>query len=90
MGDEFLDSYGRLQGVTKELKVDLADAPNADLSDVRKTSIALREFLASLMLPESAEVFIRREVRAPDGTTISVQLTPEAAGLLPSRGASGS
>ncbi|MFE3250693.1 hypothetical protein [Streptomyces sp. NPDC059209] len=50
-------------GITKELKVDLADAANTDLSDVRKASTALRVFLASLMLPASAEAFTRWEVR---------------------------
>jgi hypothetical protein len=64
MGDEFLDSYGRLQETTKRLNVDLSDASNVDLSHVRAANTALRVFLASLMLPESAESFARWEVHA--------------------------
>lgn len=63
MGDEFLDAYGRLQETTRLLNVDLSDAANVDLSKVREATVALRLFLASLMVPESAEVFVRWKVK---------------------------
>ncbi|MFD7964365.1 hypothetical protein ACFV5J_26565 [Streptomyces zaomyceticus] len=78
MGDEFLDSYGRLQETTKALDVDLNDAASVDLSQVRGAHTALRLFLASLMLPESAERFARWEVHA-GGKTISSHAEPDEA-----------
>ncbi|WP_327415384.1 hypothetical protein [Streptomyces sp. NBC_01233] len=78
LGDDFLDSYGRLQETTKKLNVDLSDAANVDLSQVREANVALRVFLASLMLPESAEEFARWEVRA-GGKTVSSHSTPDEA-----------
>ncbi|GGX37729.1 hypothetical protein GCM10010353_61440 [Streptomyces chryseus] len=78
MGDEFLDAYGRLQETTKKLNIDLSDATSVDLSDVREANVALRVFLGSLMLPESAEQFARWEVRA-GGKTVGSYRDPEEA-----------
>ncbi|MGD9485747.1 hypothetical protein WDH52_21255 [Streptomyces sp. TRM70308] len=78
MGDEFLDSYGRLQETQKFLNVDLSDAASVDLSHVRQVNVELRVFLASLMLPESAEEFARWEVQV-GGKTVSSHGEPEVA-----------
>ncbi|MFF2612380.1 hypothetical protein [Kitasatospora sp. NPDC058046] len=61
LGDEFLESYSRLQGTYKGLNLDLTN-PALDLGQVRDATVALRQFLASLMLPESAEEFARWDV----------------------------
>ncbi|MFH8577111.1 hypothetical protein [Streptomyces zaomyceticus] len=78
LGDDFLDAYGRLQETTKKLNVDLSDASNVDLSQVREANVALRVFLASLMLPESAGEFARWEVRTGE-KVISSHGTPQEA-----------
>lgn len=54
MGDAFLDGYDHLRQVQTQLGSNQTDANPAEL---RKVTAALREFLSSLMLPESAERF---------------------------------
>ncbi|MFE4796240.1 hypothetical protein ACFRFL_14255 [Streptomyces sp. NPDC056708] len=78
MGDEFLDTYARLQETTKRLNIDLTDMQDADLDQVRQTTQALRVFLASLMLPDSAAVFARWDVRVA-GKNISSHDDPDEA-----------
>lgn len=79
MGDEFLDSYSLLQETGKRVNVDLADTTNIDLSDVREVTVALRVFLASLMLPASAAEFTSWQVRAAGGKVLSSHRTPDEA-----------
>lgn len=57
MGDEFLDHYTQLQETTKRLDIDLSDMTQVDVSQVRETKAALRQFLANLMLPDSSAEF---------------------------------
>lgn len=78
MGDEFLDAYGRLQETNRHLNVDIADMANVDLTKVRRVSVSLRVFLASLMLPESAEIFARWDVVA-GGEVLSSHTDPDEA-----------
>ncbi|CAM5301305.1 hypothetical protein AB0F92_22690 [Kitasatospora aureofaciens] len=82
LGDEFLDAYSRLQDTYKSLDLDLSN-PDVDLGQVREATVALRLFLASLMLPESAEEFARWDIVAA-GKTVSSHGDPaqarEAAG----------
>ncbi|MGC0418413.1 hypothetical protein [Embleya sp. AB8] len=79
MGDEFLDAYSRLQDTTKRLNIDLADATNADLGTLREATVALRMFLVSLMLPESATVFARWDVVVSGGKVVASHADPEEA-----------
>ncbi|MFF4755551.1 hypothetical protein ACWD5R_32010 [Streptomyces sp. NPDC002514] len=78
LGDEFLDRYERLQEANRRLNIDLANTADTDLSKVREATAAMRVFLASLMLPESASEFARWDVIA-DGKTISSHSNPEEA-----------
>ncbi|MBT2453246.1 hypothetical protein J7E98_00200 [Streptomyces sp. ISL-86] len=71
MGDEFLDNYGRIQETSKKLDIDLSDMGSVDLSKIRETKQSLKVFLAHLMLPDSAEVFARWEVRVGQKTVSS-------------------
>lgn len=78
LGDEFLDRYERLQEANRRLDLDPANMTDADLSTVREAAVAMRVFLASLMLPESAHEFARWDVIA-GGKVISSHPTPEEA-----------
>jgi hypothetical protein len=78
LGDEFLDRYERLQEANRRLDIDPANMADADLSKVREATVAMRVFLASLMLPESAHEFARWDVVA-GGKTVSSHPTPEEA-----------
>ncbi|MGW2525317.1 hypothetical protein ACWC09_52035 [Streptomyces sp. NPDC001617] len=62
MGDDFLDAYVELRDVQKAKGIDLDNLSEADPADVRKTTRALRLFLARQMLAESAELFLRLDV----------------------------
>lgn len=64
-GDQFLDQYEQLRDVQKRASGDDA-SPDA----VREVTAALREFITSLMLPESHETFDGLELP----TRILVQL----------------
>ncbi|MFD6936260.1 hypothetical protein ACFWAP_08925 [Streptomyces goshikiensis] len=79
MGDEFLDTYSRLQETMQRLNVDLTDMASVDLSQVRETTQALRVFLARLMLPESAAQFVSWDVLSAAGKVLSSHRTPEEA-----------
>lgn len=78
LGDEFLDRYERLQEANRRLNIDPANMADADLSKVREATIAMRVFLASLMLPESAHEFARWDVIV-GGKVISSHPTPDEA-----------
>ncbi|MFD4314981.1 hypothetical protein [Streptomyces sp. NPDC058548] len=79
MGDQFLDTYSQLQETMKRLNVDLSDMAAVDLAQVRETTQALRVFLASLMVPESAAEFVSWEVRNASGKVLSSHRTPDEA-----------
>ncbi|MGW4731844.1 hypothetical protein ACWEQC_22220 [Streptomyces shenzhenensis] len=78
MGDEFMDRYERLQEVNRNLNIDQSDAANIDLAEVRKAAVAVRLFLAGLMLPESAAEFVRWDVIV-GGKVVSSHSTPDEA-----------
>lgn len=71
MGDEFMDALGELREAQKAASgIDLEDLQSLDSDALRAASRALRNFLAELMLPESAAVFTRVEVIA-DGAVVA-------------------
>ncbi|MGY5034356.1 hypothetical protein ACWC9U_26565 [Streptomyces sp. 900116325] len=69
MGDDFMDAYQSLIDAQKSSGVSLDDLAGVDPGQLRNVSRALRDFLARLMLPESAEVFTRLDV-VVDGTPV--------------------
>jgi hypothetical protein len=60
-GDEFLDGYNKVQEAQNVLGGE-EDLTNMDPEMLRTVYRSMREFLASLMVPESAERFLRFEV----------------------------
>ncbi|MEU8831760.1 MULTISPECIES: hypothetical protein [unclassified Streptomyces] len=62
MGDDFMDAYQSLIDAQKSSGVSLDDLSGVDPAQLRNVSRALRDFLARLMLPESAELFTRLDV----------------------------
>lgn len=77
MGDKFLDAYERLRATQRAAGVN-GDLSTAEPEILRQVVDQLRVFLANLMLPESAEVFARWEVRA-DGKVLGSYGTPDEA-----------
>lgn len=65
VGSSFLDGYEKLREAQKGASGDEADA-----ASVRRVTAALREFLSSMMLPESAEAFAQMEL--PDRILIEL------------------
>ncbi|MEU9576319.1 hypothetical protein [Streptomyces chilikensis] len=63
-GDEFMEAYEALQESAR--RVGDITAPDAatrvDMADVREARAATKEFLAGLMLPDSAEEFRRAKL----------------------------
>ncbi|MEU6928941.1 hypothetical protein AB0A05_07230 [Streptomyces sp. NPDC046374] len=85
LGDEFLDRYEQLQEANKRLNIDPANMADTDLSKIREAAVAMRVFLASLMLPESAHEFARWDVVVA-GKVVSSHPNPdEAAGAAAKR-----
>lgn len=78
LGTVFLDNYERLQEVNRELNIDPTDMTATDLTKVREATVAMRVFLASLMLPASAAEFVRWDV-VVDGETVSSHQDPDEA-----------
>lgn len=78
LGDEFLERYERLQEANRRLNIDPANMADTDLSKVREATVAMRVFLASLMLPDSAHEFARWDVLA-GGKTVSSHPNPDEA-----------
>ncbi|WP_331723353.1 hypothetical protein [Streptomyces atratus] len=71
MGDDYLDALGRLQDRYKNLGIDLSgDIDEAPPEALREVNAALREFIGSLMLPESAERF--STMRLPDRVVVAL------------------
>jgi hypothetical protein len=64
MGDAFLDAYEGLRERYNELGIDLDNLAGTAPGTLREAYATLRAFLASLMLPSSAEAFARWEVHA--------------------------
>ncbi|MFJ2205927.1 hypothetical protein [Streptomyces microflavus] len=62
MGDDFMDAYVGLRDAQQALGVDVENLENLAPQAIRSLSVALREFLARLMLPESAAVMTRLQV----------------------------
>ncbi len=62
MGDDFMDAYVGLREAQRGLGVDVDKLDELDPQALRKVSGALREFLARLMLPESAELILQLHV----------------------------
>ncbi|MDX3068383.1 hypothetical protein PV518_40565 [Streptomyces sp. ND04-05B] len=77
-GDDFMDSYAELRDAQKAKGVDIENLADADPADLRKTTRALRVFLARQMLPEAAEQFLRLEVVKGDRVLKSFQDLDEA------------
>lgn len=84
LGDEFLESYQPLQDLQRQLNIDPDNVAETDLSKVRESTAAMRVFLASLMLPESAAEFIRWDV-AVGGKTVSSHHDPDEARVAASK-----
>lgn len=59
-GDVFLDAYATIRDAQKAI----SGVENPEPEQIRNVTAALREFLASFMLPESQPVFA--ELRLPD------------------------
>ncbi|GGT74540.1 hypothetical protein P6B95_15490 [Streptomyces atratus] len=57
MGDEYLDAYERLQDRYKNLGIEDGDLTGAAPGAAREAAAAVREFVSSLMMPDSAEQF---------------------------------
>lgn len=64
MGDEFMDAYSQLQEAQKKLPADPEQLAQVDPKVIKQAKAAVREFLAEMMLPESAEQF--GKLRLPD------------------------
>ena len=78
MGDEFLDAYEDLQEAQKRLGVDVNNLSGVAPDKLRSVVRSLRLFLARLMLPESADQFVRWEV-IKGGTVVESFGTPDEA-----------
>ncbi|MFZ4266633.1 hypothetical protein [Streptomyces arboris] len=80
MGDDFMDAYVGLRDAQQALGVDVDNLENVDPQAIRSISVALREFLARLMLPESAAVMTRLQVSQAGRTleTFADQAAAEA------------
>jgi len=57
MGDEYLDEYEALKERLAAVGLAGGDVENVDVAALRESVAATRDFLAGLMLPESAERF---------------------------------
>ncbi|EHM25967.1 hypothetical protein SPW_5634 [Streptomyces sp. W007] len=62
MGDDLMDGYVVLRDAQQAIGVDIDNLENLDSQAIRNIAVALREFLARLMLPESAELITRLQV----------------------------
>lgn len=79
MGDEYVDAHMRLQTRAEELGVDLGAMTNLTPAQSVALTGELRVFLASLMLPESADVFARWDVIGARKKVISSHQDPQEA-----------
>ncbi|KPI33261.1 hypothetical protein OV450_1349 [Actinobacteria bacterium OV450] len=67
--DQFLDAYEQLQAAYKGANIDPSDLASISVERLRAITGSLRSFLTDFMLPESASVFTRWEVRVGDTVT---------------------
>ncbi|MFD5570489.1 hypothetical protein [Streptomyces cadmiisoli] len=71
MGDEFMDAFTQLKEAQAAASgIDLDDLSTLDPSKLRGAARGLRQFVARLMLPESAREFLALEV-TKDGAVLS-------------------
>ena len=72
MGDEFMDAFAELKEAQAAASgIDVDDLSTLDPGKLRSATRGLRQFLARLMLPESAQKFLALEVVTKDGTLLS-------------------
>ncbi|MEU2487025.1 hypothetical protein ABZ593_20755 [Streptomyces sp. NPDC012617] len=62
MGDEFMDAYAALRDAQDAAGIDVGNLDNVDPNTMRHVSRALRDFLAKVMLPESAQLMTQVDV----------------------------
>ncbi|MFF5045698.1 hypothetical protein [[Kitasatospora] papulosa] len=62
MGDDFMDAYVGLRDAQRGLGVDVDNLDELDPQMLRNVSGALRDFLARLMLPDSADLLTELQV----------------------------
>lgn len=62
MGDDFMEAYAGLREAQQANGLDVENLASVDPSQLRGVHRSLRTFLAALMLPESAELFLRLDV----------------------------
>ncbi|WP_327385076.1 hypothetical protein [Streptomyces sp. NBC_01207] len=70
MGDQFLDAFEALQASYRNLGGDMDDLSTVDGDALRKVTGSVRQFLAEMMLPESAKVFLQFEVHDARGKVL--------------------
>lgn len=71
MGDEFMDAFSELREAQAAASgIDLDDLSTMDPAKLRGATRGLRQFVARLMLPESAQRFLALEV-VKDGAVLS-------------------
>lgn len=87
MGDEFMDALAGLKTAQKAASgIDLDDLQSVDPQALRTAARGLRVFLAELMLPESAAVFLRLNVVRAGVVLESFQDPDEAAAFAEESG----
>lgn len=62
MGDDFMEAYAGLRDAQQANGVDIEKLAEVEPSQLRGVHRSLRAFLAALMLPESADLFLRLDV----------------------------
>ncbi|MEU1815132.1 hypothetical protein ABZ543_08035 [Streptomyces roseifaciens] len=78
-GDQFLEHYEALRAAQSSLGVDVDALSNVEPARLRQAVVALRVFLAKLMLPASAKTFAQWQVVAGGKTIGSYGDPAEAA-----------
>ncbi|TDC23417.1 hypothetical protein E1265_12835 [Streptomyces sp. 8K308] len=81
MGDQFVTNYEALQNRLEDGGVDLNNLAGVTASAMRMTTTAIRMFIASVMVPESASMFARWDV-VRDGQVLATFQNPDDAGEL--------
>ncbi|MGW1989571.1 hypothetical protein [Embleya sp. NPDC001921] len=77
-GEEFLTHYEELRASQQENGVDLGDMSGVEGEQLRQAALALKVFLAKLMLPESAAKVLRWQV-VVGGKAVATHTTVDAA-----------
>lgn len=76
--DQFLDAYENLQASYREARINPEDIASISADRLRAITGSLRRFLSAFMLPDSAQVFTRWEVRVNGETTATHRTEAEA------------